>query len=59
MNYREWIDPELRKSAKSYPFNKAIAAAGNIYQEAAWRQVKVPEGIQAEIFRGVMLTAII
>ena len=48
MNYREWIDPELRKSAKSYPFNKTIVAAGNMYQESVWQRVEVPEGVRAE-----------
>ena len=48
MNYKELIDPELRKSAKSFPFNKPIVAMGNVYQEADWRFAKVPEGIREE-----------
>ena len=32
MNYKELIDPELRKSANSFPFNPAIVAVGNLYQ---------------------------
>jgi len=48
MKYQELIDPELRKSAKSFPFNKPIVAAGNLYQEADWRFVKAPEGLQEE-----------
>ena len=48
MNYRELIDPELRKSAKSFPFNKPVVAVGNVYQGAEWRFVKAPEGIREE-----------
>ena len=33
MNYKELIDPELRKSANSFPFNPAIVAVGNLYQD--------------------------
>ena len=48
MKYKQLIDPELRKSAKSFPFNKAIAAVGNVYQRVIWRFVKAPEGIREE-----------
>ena len=48
MKYKQLIDPELRKSAKSFPFNKAIAAVGNVYQRVNWRFVKAPEGIREE-----------
>ena len=36
MNYKELIDPELRKSANSFPFNPAIVAVGNLYQDLEW-----------------------
>ena len=49
MDYKELIDPELRKSASSYPFNKGVVAAGNIYQDLAWHTTKVPEGIKEEM----------
>ena len=48
MDYKQLVDPELRKTAKSFPFNQFIVAAGNIYQEAGWRFVKPPEGIREE-----------
>ena len=48
MNYKELIDPELRKSAKSFPFNKPIVAVGNVCLEAGWRFIKAPEGIREE-----------
>ena len=48
MDYKELIDPELRKSASSYPFNKGVVAAGNVYQDLAWHTTKVPEGIKEE-----------
>ena len=49
MNYKEYIDPELRKKASSYPFNLGIVAAGNLYQGLSWRAVKVPAEIKEEI----------
>ena len=48
MNYKQLIDPELRKSAKSFPFNKAIVAMGNVYQHVQWRFIKAPEGVREE-----------
>ena len=38
MNYKELVDPELQKSAKSFPFNKTVIAAGNVLQEKDWRK---------------------
>ena len=49
MNYKELIDPELRKSAASHPFNRGIIAAGNLYQELDWRKTKVPAEIKEEM----------
>ena len=46
MNYKELIDPELRKSANSFPFNPAIVAVGNLYQDLEWSRTKVPEGME-------------
>ena len=46
MKYNELIDPELRKEARTYPFNRFIVAAGNIYQDLAWRLEKTPEIIE-------------
>ena len=48
MSYKELIDPELRKSARSFPFNRGIAAAGNLYQKIAWHYVKNPVDIEEE-----------
>ena len=45
MNYKEKIDPELRKNARSIPYNRFITSAGNIYQTVSWRSAKVPESI--------------
>ena len=49
MDYRELIDPELRKSAVSYPFNKGIIDAGNLYQEIDWRMTKIPAEVKEEM----------
>ena len=46
MNYKELIDPELRKSANSFPFNPAIVAVGNLYQDLEWGRTKAPEGME-------------
>ena len=48
MDYKELVDPELKKIASSHPFNTGIAAAGNIYQDLTWLTTKVPEGIKEE-----------
>ena len=45
MNYINDIDPELRKNAKSFPYNRFIVGAGNVYQGLSWRSTKVPENI--------------
>ena len=45
MNYKKQIDPELRKNARSIPYNRVITSAGNIYQTVSWRSAKVPESI--------------
>ena len=60
MKYNELIDPELRKEARTYPFNRFIVAAGNIYQDLAWRLEKTPEiieekKIETEGFRSLPL----
>ena len=49
MNYLELIDPELKKNARTVPFNRFVTAAGNIYQEAAWRLTKCPQDIKEEV----------
>ena len=51
MDYKELIDPELKKSASSYPFNRGIIAAGNLYQELDWRGAKVPAEIKEDTVR--------
>ena len=48
MNYKDLVDPELKKYASSFPFNQGVAAAGNLYQEVAWRTEKIPEGLKEE-----------
>ena len=48
MDNRVLIDPELQKSAKSFPFNRAVAAMGNLYLGAGWHFVKAPEGVREE-----------
>lgn len=46
MDYKNLIDPELRKSAHRYPFNKGVVIGGNIYQTAEWRFIKAPSDIE-------------
>ena len=46
MDYKNLIDPELRKSAHRYPFNKGVVIGGNIYQTAEWRFIKTPSEVE-------------
>ena len=46
MDYKSLIDPELKKSARRFPFNRGVVIGGNIYQEAEWRFIKPPEDIE-------------
>ena len=46
MDYKELIDPELRKSANSFPFNSGIVMVGNLYQDFEWGRTKGPEGME-------------
>ena len=46
MNYKELIDPELRSSANSFPFNRGIVTMGNLYLDLEWVLTKVPEGME-------------
>ena len=48
MNYKDQVDPELRKYAKSMPFNRQIVSVGNVYQAAAYKLTKIPGDISAE-----------
>lgn len=48
MNYKDRVDPELKKYAKNMPFNRQIVSVGNIYQAASLKLVKIPNGISAE-----------
>ena len=50
MNYKDQIDPELRKGAKSFPLNRGIVAMGNVYQEVSWRRTEVPQDVVEESF---------
>ena len=45
MNYKDRVDPELKKMAKPMPFNRRIVAMGNVYQAAALKLVKIPKDI--------------
>ena len=45
MNYKEQVDPELKKMAKQMPFNRRIVSMGNVYQAAALKLVKIPKDI--------------
>ncbi len=49
MNYREAVDPELGKNARSFPFNRFIIAAGNYYQLLSWHFTGVTESIREEV----------
>ena len=46
MDYKELIDPELRKSANSFPFNSGIVMVGNLYQDFEWGRTNGPEGME-------------
>lgn len=48
MNYKDRVDPELKKYAKSMPFNRQIVSVGNIYQAAALKLVKIPKEVSVE-----------
>ena len=47
MNYKNQIDPELKKTARRVPFNRQIVRVGNIYQAAALKLVRLPRGVSA------------
>ena len=49
MKYQELIDPELRKSARSFPFNLPVVTMGNCFQAASWRFIKIPTGVEEKI----------
>ena len=49
MDYKELIDPELRSSANSFPFNRGIVTVGNLYQDLEWRLLKVPDGMEEKV----------
>ena len=49
MDYRDKIDPELRKTARQMPFNRQIIKMGNIFQAAALRLMKIPGDVSAQI----------
>ena len=46
MNYKKQVDPELRRRVRTFPFNRCVIAAGNVYQELTWHRLKAPEGIE-------------
>ena len=46
MNYKELVDPELKKGVQSFPYNRFIISAGNIFQDLSWRRTKVPADIK-------------
>lgn len=45
MNYKERIDPELRRIAQHVPYNKAVIRCANVYQVLSFRLTGVPAGI--------------
>lgn len=45
MNYKDKIDPELRGIAKKIPYNRAIIRFANLYQAAAFRLTRIPDGV--------------
>ena len=46
MDYKNLIDPELRKNARRFPFNRGVIVGGNIYQGIEWHFIKTPAGIE-------------
>ncbi len=48
MDYRELIDPELRKAARSYPFNRFYIITGNAYQKLEFRFTGIPGSLRED-----------
>lgn len=48
MDYKDRVDPELKKYVKSMPFNRQIVSVGNIYQAVALKLVKIPKAVSVE-----------
>ena len=46
MDYKQLLDPELRKSARRFPFNRGVISGGNLYQGAEWHMIKTPEEME-------------
>ena len=46
MKYKNEIDPELRSSARRFPFNEGVIALGNLFQDAGWKVIKAPDEIE-------------
>lgn len=45
MNYRKYIDPELRKIARKIPYNKLIIKCANVFQTVSLYFTRVPDGV--------------
>lgn len=45
MNYKKYIDPELKPIARKMPYNRAIIRLADIFLPAIWCLTPVPEGI--------------
>ena len=48
MDYKDKVDPELRKYARVMPFNSKIVRLGNYYQAAAYKLAKTPGDISVK-----------
>ena len=46
MDYKSLINPELKNSARRFPFNRGVIFGGNLYQAAEWHFIKPPEDIE-------------
>ena len=48
MNYKDRVDPELKRFSKQMPFSRQMVSMGNVYQAAAYKLTKIPRDVSAE-----------
>lgn len=48
MDYKNLLDPQLRNFARNASFNKPVIMVSNLYQKAAFKKQKNPEGIKTK-----------
>ena len=45
MNYKKWIDPELGRIARNFPYNKTIIRCANVFQAISFYLIRLPKGV--------------